>query len=135
MKLNNIKRIIKEDFAKDDREFVDKLSFVLNPFLEQIANIFNKNIDFDNLNQEVITFTVDLDTNGLPKTQTQVKITLKTRIKGLVVINALNLTNDGTFPSGCPFITYSISGDLLTVQHVTGLPANKRYNLSAVVIG
>lgn len=135
MKLNNIKRLVKEDFSKDDRELIDKLSFALNPFLEQIGTIFNKNVDFDNLNQEIVNIPVEVDSLGVPKTQTVVKTTLKTKIKGAYIIRADNLENDGTFPSGAPFITYSFSGNIITVLHVTGLPANKRYSLNTVFIG
>lgn len=135
MRLNNIKRIIKEDFAQEDRVLIEKLAFALNPFLEQISMIFNKNIDFDNLNQEIINVTIELDANGVPKTTTQIRSTLKTKIRGIQVINAANLENDGTFPTAGPFITYSINGNLITIQHVTGIPANKRYNLSAILIG
>lgn len=135
MKLNNIKRIITEDFPKDDRVLVEKLSFALNPFLEQISTIFNKNVDFDNLNQEVLTFTIQLDSNGIPKTQTQIKTSLKTKIRGILVIKLTNLENDSTFPTGAPFITYSVAADLITIQHVTGIPANKRYTISAIAIG
>jgi hypothetical protein len=135
MKLNNIKRIIEEDFPQDDRLLIRKLSFSLNPFLEQISTLFNKNIDFDNLNQEFITVTVELNAAGIPKTQIDIKTTLKTRIKGCHCINSRNLTNDGTFPSGNPFISFTPTGNLLRINHVAGLPADKKYELSVILIG
>ena len=135
MKLNNIKRIRSEDFSQDDYELVSKLSFALNPFLEQISTIFNKNIDFDNLNQEVINLTVEVDANGSPKTQTQIKSNLKSKVRGMVCIRAQNLENDGTYPTNTPFITFNQASNLLTVLNVTGIPANKRYALTLIAIG
>ena len=134
MKLNNIKRIIEEDFSQDDRLLVRKLSFSLNPFLEQISTLFNKNIDFDNLNQEVINVSVELDALGIPKTQIDIKTSLKTKIKGCHCIRAINLTNN-SYPTSAPFITFTPNGNLLRINHVAGLPANVKYELSVILIG
>lgn len=135
MRLNDLKRLVVEDFEQDDRALVQKLAFALNPFLEQISTIFNKNIDFDNLNRELLTVTVDLDMNGNPKTQTVVKSNLKTRVRGLTCVRAENLTNDGTYPTSAVFVTFSTSGNLITILNVTGIPANKRYSLTLESIG
>lgn len=135
MKLNDIKRIRTEDFPKDDYALINKLSFALNPFLEQISTIFNKNVDFDNLNREIIKVVVELNSSGVPKTQIQIKSTLKTKIRGFNVIRAENLENDGTFPTGAPFVTFNQTSELITIFHVTGLPADKRYNLTLESIG
>lgn len=134
MKVTNIKRIVKEDFNKDDQELVDKLAFALNPFLEQVVSAFNKNIDFDNLNQEVINLETEVDSSGTPKLNFEIKTTLKTRIKGLICVSAQNLT-DLTYPTGAPFISYTTNNNLITIRNITGLPANKRFRLSIILIG
>lgn len=135
MKLNNIKRIRTEDFPQEDRVLINKLSFALNPFLEQMGTIFNKSIDFDNLNREALTVTIELDAQGIPKTLSQIKTVLKTRIRGFNVIRAENLENDNTYPTSSPFITYTQTGELITIVHVSGIPADKRYRLSLESIG
>ena len=135
MKLTNIKRIRTEDFDKDDYALINKLAFALNPLLEQITSAFNKGIDFDNLNQEVVSITVEVNASGVPKTLLQLNSHLKGKTQGLTCINASNLENDGTFPTGTPFITFTQSGSLITIQHITGIPADKRYNLTVISIG
>lgn len=135
MKLNDIKRLTTDDFSKKDAQLVSRLAFALNPFLEQISTIFNKNIDFDNLNQEVITFTVELDASGIPKTQTDLRSTLKTKVRGIQCIRAQNLENDGTFPSSGVLVSFTTNGSLTRVNHITGIPANKRYSLTVITIG
>lgn len=124
-----------EDFESDDRALVQKLAFALNPFLEQISTIFNKNIDFDNLNREVLYITLEVDSAGIPKTQTVIKSSLKSRVKGFNVIKTDNLTNDGTFPTSGVQISFTSSGSLITINHVAGIPANKRYTLTVESIG
>lgn len=133
-KVTNIKRLVKEDFEADDQELVDKLAFSLNPFLEQVSAAFNKGIDDDNLNQQSMFIEAELNANGVPKSPLQIKVDLKVRVKGTQVILAQNLT-DGTFPTGTPFITFTINNNLLTVQHIAGLPPDKKYRLSIILIG
>lgn len=61
MVLSNLKRITKEDFPSADQDLVDKLAYVLNPFLDQIQQAFNKQITTtDNLSRELTTITVNM---------------------------------------------------------------------------
>lgn len=137
MKVSNLKRLVKEDFDKDDQDLVDRLAFALNPFLEQVSNAFSKGIDDENLTQQTVIVDVEVNAQGIPKSPLQIKIdptALKTRIKGTRVILAQNLT-DSTFPTGNPFITFNVTNGLINVQHVAGIPADKKYRLSVILIG
>ena len=135
MKLNNLRRIVVEDYPSDYNDLIKPLAQALNPTLEQMSFLFNKNIDFDNLNQEVISFQFKAkDATGIPNSQTQIKTSLKTKIKGVVVINAQNLEGNQLL-TGCPFINYDLSDNLLTVKQITGLPENKTFNITIIVVG
>jgi len=134
MRITNLKRLIIEDFDKEHQTTVSKIAFSLNPLMEQLTNAFNKGIDFDNLNQQYSTFTVTTDASGNPTIPIQLKYDLKTKLKGIQVINAQNLT-DATFPTNTPFISYDSTTDLITIKNVTGLPANKMFRLSVILIG
>lgn len=133
MKVNNFKRINKEDFEQDDQALVEKLSVVLTPFLEEVASALTKNVDFDNLNQHYTTFTIQQKA-GKPITQTQIKYPLKSRLKGINLIGAENLT-DSTSLSAAPFINYTTNGDLITITSVAGIPDNKQFRFSIILIG
>lgn len=133
-KVNNIKRIIAEDFDSDYQNLIRQLSFTLNPLLEQLTNAFNKNIDFDNLNQEIIPIQTEVDSSGVPKSTLEVKTTLKTKIKGIMVISAINLT-DGALLVGAPFINYDLITGGFKIKQVTGIVPNKSYSLSILLIG
>jgi hypothetical protein len=135
MKLTDIKRLTTDDFPKDQAALVSRLAFALNPILEQLSAAFNKNIDFDNLNQEVINVTVEVDGTGTPKTLTDIKSNLRTRVRGLICIRAINLENDGTFPTTSPFVSFTTFGNLTRITNVLGLPPNKRYTLTLISIG
>lgn len=134
MKLQGIKRITVEEFKSEEQEMVGKLSFILNNFMEQISNILNNNVDYDNLNREVINFNVTTDASGVPKNPLQLQLSLKTRLKGFNVIKADNV-QDGTPITGAPFLVYTTSGSLVTVSRVLGLPANKKFSITMEAIG
>lgn len=134
-KVNNLKRLVKEEFESDDQVLIEKISFSLNPLFEQLTSAFNKGIDFDNLNQQFSFLDVEVNNLGIPKVETELKYTLRTRLKGAQVISVQNLT-DTTFPTGAPFISYTVKANgVLGIDHVTGLPADKRFRLSIVLIG
>lgn len=131
--VNNIKPLSKEDFPEEYHELIDRLAFSLNPFMRQVVNAFAGQIDFNNLAQSLVQFEVTVDSDGVPITPVQIKISPDKKILGTYVINITNIT-DSTFPTGSPFISYSTNRSILNVSHITGLSANKRYSISALLL-
>lgn len=132
-KINNIKRIIKEDFPEDQQELIDKLSYSLNPFMEQVSNAFNKGINNDNLSREFIQVTVE-NTAGELKIPTQFKTNLKGRIQGFHILNVENLTNTTTYPTAAPWISWTISGNIITIKKVTGIQDDNKYRFTLEIV-
>ena len=60
--VTNLKRLVKEDFAAEDQALVDRLSFSINPLIEQLSNAFNKNIDFQNMYRSGELYQANPDT-------------------------------------------------------------------------
>lgn len=133
-KVTNIKRISKDDFNIEDQELVGRLAFAINPFLEQVTAAFNKGIDFDNLNQDFVFLETEVNETGKPKLNYELKTTIKTRPKAVFCVGANNLT-DTTYPSSAPFITYTTNNNIIQILNISGLPANKRFRLSIIIIG
>jgi len=136
MKLSNIKRIVKEDFADDDQAVAEKMGYVINAVFDQLAQGFNKGIDFDNLNQEILSITTEVDINGIPKSKTSVKVSLKTSIKGLICIRAL-AKNPAIYASSTPFLSYEINSteSTLLIKNIAGLPKDQVFYLTVLAIG
>ena len=135
MKLNNFKRLVVEEFAPEAQPTVEKISFALNPFLEQVVNAFNKNIDFDNLNQEVIEFTVVVDASGKPTTPVELRSNLRTRVRGFMVIRVQNENPNGATPTSNPLVSFSENESGIKVTSVTGLVPNNKFRLTVISIG
>lgn len=135
-KLNVTKRIVAEDFEEEDQGLITKLAFTLNSFFEQVAFAFNKNITIeDNLNMEIKEVVITVNASGFPTTQAQFQSSLRTKVRGLLVLRAFNQTNPGTYPTSAPFISFEQNNNLLTIQHVTGLQAAESYKLQILSFG
>jgi hypothetical protein len=132
--VTNLKRLKAEDFDEDNQTLVSQLALNLNPFLEQVAAAFNKNIDFSNLNQEVLTLQTKVTAAGIPVDKLEVKSSIKSKIKGIQVISVTNNTDDVTL-SGAPFVTYALTTVGFNITHITGLVADKKYSITLIVIG
>jgi len=138
--IGNLRRIMAEDFQEDHRQTVSLLAEVLNPFMQEIIASYTNNINFDNLNQEIITFKVLVDANGIPVNaggtaiKKQVKLNLARRAKGLLVINAKNQDDTSHYPTANPFIDFVQQSTILQVNNIKGLQALEEYELTIIVI-
>lgn len=131
----DIKRIQKSDFEEEYQELVDKLAFPINSFFEQTRSAFDRNIDFRNLNQEVINIDITVDAFGIPTLEAKYRSTLKTKVLGHSCINAINISGTAGFPTGQPFLTFVQNNNIVTILNVTGLPADTKYTLVVLSIG
>ena len=132
-KLSNIRRILREDYPSDSQETIERLAGILNPFMEQITRAFDKQLDFTNLAQEIIKFTAKTDSNGTPIEGGKIKLSLSGRIAGVTVLNARNLDNVSHYPDSQPFLSTSTTAGIMTVNNITGLQTNERYELTILV--
>ncbi len=131
-----INRIRIEDFAPEDRALASKLASNVNGFMDETIRLFNKNIDFENLNRQVVKVTVQIDNSGNIVNTPQAKYTLRNgRLQGITVISALNVDSPTTYPTTAPFVSFTFSDGLLTIVNVTGLQNNSNYNLTLELIG
>lgn len=134
MALFPMPKLIKaSDFPKEQEELVTTLGNIMNSTLEQMYSALNKGIDFNNLNQQLVTFTVKVDSNNLPVGKVELKSTLKTKIQGVMCIRA----QGNSYPSTNPLIsfTYSSSTNSIVINHITGLEANQEYTLTVILVG
>lgn len=134
MKISGFKRIVKEDFDKEDQPLIEKLATVFNLFQEQVYYAFNNGITLtENVMAQTVTFRVQVNSVGEPTQNSQIKYTLKTRPLGHQVINIRSL--DGSLLNGSPFLLYDINQDIITIKQITGLLSGKTYEITVVFYG
>jgi len=131
-KIPNYRRISTGDFSAENSQDMNQLAEILNPFMRDITDVINGNIDFENLNQNIIEFETTVDANGIPQNK-QINIGNST-FKGFNVINARNLTNPSVYPTGQPFISASPTGNqVVNINNISNLPANNKFLITAIV--
>ena len=137
-KIEGYRRIQKESVPEEQRQLVDALGTSLNPLAEQVVSAFNGNITtVDNLNREYKSVDVEVISGGAPKNATEFQL-LKLgtiQISGINVIKAENLTNNTTYPTGCPFVSYTQNGKVITIKNITGLPVSNKFRLTLEILG
>jgi len=133
-KLSSYKRIVTNDYPKEERKFVEQIAGPINDSFNELYFALNGRLSLvDNLNCTVRTIDIIVDSNGLPTDLTTITTNKTTSVFGCNVVSAVNQSNTALYPTGAPFISYSaISGGIL-VNHVTGLQANNRYTLNIII--
>lgn len=133
MKINNVTEIRPDDFKQEDRDTVGQLGEILNPFMQQVVEIADNRIDFENRVENFLQVEFTVDSNGKPILNNKLR-TGKTSIRGFQVIAAFNLTNNSIKPTSQPFISYTpLSGDIVQIEQITGLVADNKFRLNIIV--
>lgn len=130
-RIDNTRRIVREDYEKEYHALIDKLGFVLNSFMEQTVRQVNGNLDNDNLKSDIINISFKVDAAGLPIGNNLIKSEV-TRPIGATVLSAINTTDGTVYPTSHPFITFTTGTNsrVLKILNITGLQANNSYQLT-----
>ncbi len=136
MRLSSFRRLIETDYPEDYQDLIEQLGIPLNSSFEELYDALNNKLSFrDNLNTTISSFNVVVDSDGKPKNKTSFKLnTNQTVIEGLIVINALGVTDPTLLPTAGIFISFVKSETSIIVQNIKGLQADKNYNIKVVAI-
>jgi hypothetical protein len=127
-RIDEPRRLNIDEFPKETRETMERLSEYYNYFVEQVTNNINGNIDYDNLKHKLIELTFSTDTSGQPTPI--LKFSQDVGLVGTSVVRVDNLTNSTIPPESHPFISYSTAGNgVYTVTNITGLRASTKYRI------
>ncbi len=134
MKINNINQIRSEDYDSDYNDLVDQLAETLNPFMQEVFELADGRIDFENRVENIKTIQITVDDNGTPVLNDKIATENTNGVRGIQVVSAFNLTNATIYPTSQPFISYTIlAGGFVRVNNITGLQANNKYQLNLVI--
>ena len=134
MKIEIPRQIRAEDFAEDEQELINKLSRNLTPFMDSVFRALDGGVDYENLNRQLLDVDILIDASGLVTNAPQIKSKLRGRVRGINVLNAINLINPAIYPTATPFISFTTNADIVTILNVTSLQPNSQYRLSIELI-
>ena len=124
--MKNIRRLTIESFQdSENKEFVERFAPIYDELLDELTSILNGNVDDENINGETLSINLTVGADGKPLQTT--KFTAETGLIGTRVINQLNSTVSGSYPTSGVTISWTASGTgTYTINHVTGItPFNK----------
>lgn len=131
--ISNVRRIIVEDYPEDSREVVDKLAEVINNFMDEVTEMSQGNIDYDNLSRIKFTFDVVVDANGVPQGVRQINTGLRS-YSGKIIIDAQSLQGGANVVS-TPYIDLTNKGNgVFQINQIFGLPPGKKIRLTVEFI-
>lgn len=132
MKINNTTPLNAGDFKQEDRDSAERIGNIVNPFMQQVVELADGRIDFENRVENLIVVEFTVDANGTPLLNNKMN-TGKSSIRGFQVISAFS-TSTTTTATSQPFISYTPLGNgLVQVNKISGLPANVKFRLNVIV--
>lgn len=134
-KIQTPKKIRVEDFDAEQQELIRGIGFVINPFMDEVYLILTNNIDFNNLNRELVEIDLNIDSSGNLINLPQIKNKVISKVRGINILKATNLVNPTIYPSSSPFLSWSVNGDILNILNVTGLQNSSQYRLLVELVG
>lgn len=136
MKIASPKRIRKEDVKSDYADIVESIGSVINDFNDQVYQALNNGIDFNNLNQQLVTIDLTTNASGALVNPPQIKYNLvRGKFQGTMVINSKSLINSNSYPTSAVQLQTAINGSLVTILNATGLPVSSSFRLTVILIG
>jgi hypothetical protein len=132
-KLPPFKRLIMEDFPSKYQDLLDKLLYGINQFFESVSNSLNKNISFeDNIACQVkeLVLTAPI-TQAKPASFVN---TLGRPCRGVLLINAENLSDANSPLTAAPFIQFTGAADQIVITNISGLTSGKQYRIKIICL-
>lgn len=134
MRLNNPKQIRAEDFSDELQEDMAVLGGILNPFMQEVFELSDGRIGFENLSFILKKIDVEVDANGVPKVVDKIN-TGKEKVNAIIVVRAVSLFSAEVYPTGQPWVNYTEKGNkVVDIVNITGLPADNKFRLTLFII-
>ena len=130
----DFKRITVEDFKAEDQPLVKKLAFPINSHIEQVRSALSKNIDFENLNQELKTLSFTTNENSQPLTDLTFRSNLTSRVQGIMVVRTVITSSNTSYASTLPVISWSQAADQVFILNIGGLEPETGYELTLLTL-
>ena len=127
-KLSDIRRIIPEDFSKEAQEVIEGVAGSYNEFADEIYQVVNGQLDFDNLARSKISIDISFDSAGKPVGNASISSGLGF-VSMLHIGKIQNLTNALRI-SQTPYLDWSFQGNgIVKINYGVGFTAGIKYRL------
>lgn len=133
-KLSSIRRIIPEDFAKEDQAAANTIAGSYNDFADEVFQVINGSLDFENLARSKAVVDIMFDANGSPVGQ----VNVSTKLNSVAIINigkVQNLTNSAARLTSAPYLDWTLQGQgLIKILYGRGFTAGVKYRITLEIV-
>lgn len=133
MKIRPFSRISVEQFSNNNKPDFELLMRFLNPFLEQFNLLFDKNIDKDNLKQEIVQTLVEVNTSGVPKSELVIKKGSVSKVSGCVISRVEKTNPNDPYLTASPFVEFIEGPEVIEIKRFYGFPPDKKYIVTFLI--
>ncbi len=132
-KLSDIRRIIPEDFSKEAQEVIEGVAGSYNEFADEIYQVVNGQLDFDNLARAKVNIDISFDSTGKPVGNASI-VTNLSSISMLHIGKIQNITNALKI-SQVPYLDWSFQGNgVVKINYGVGFTTGVKYRLTLELI-
>ena len=130
MRLQNARKISLEQVPVEQQQSIGAIAGVVNDFMEEVVQVINGNINFDNLQRRLITLPIQTNAEG---NVSNIDIRVGISPKGVNVGNVYMTDNPSQVPNitSAPFVCFSPLGNgLIRITKILNLQKNSKYTLT-----
>ena len=127
-----INRLSKEDLGSAP-DWIDRIIYPLNLFLNSVYNALNKNINFqDNIDSQIEKFSIRA---GAAATNNTYKFTLRMKARpNILIVGNIAKRQSNYAPIGqSVFIEWTTDGVMVFINSITGLTAGSQYDITVLL--
>ena len=136
MIIPSFKRILNTDYAQQFQQLINTLGFSINNAITNINAALDNEISLqDNILCTVKTFNVQVNSTGTPTTSTTFPLSFTGQCLGISLINVLNSTTSGAFPTGGVTVSWTQTQTGIQLNNITGLAPNNTYSITLIAWG
>lgn len=133
MKIRPFSRIQLEQFSNNNKADFELITKFLNPFLEQFNILFDKNIDNQNLKQEIVQILVEVNTSGIPKTELIIKKGSVSKVNGIIIVRVDKTNPNDPYLTSAPFVEINELAENIEIKRLLGFPPDKKYYVTFLI--
>lgn len=133
-RIPDLKRIAKEDFPAKYRDLIEKLAFPINSHIEQVRSALNKNINFENLAQELKTLTFTTGSNGQPLNTVTFRSDLSSNVQGIIPVRTVITSSNTSFADNIPTISWVQNRNIVTINYIGNLQPETDYQITILTL-
>lgn len=135
-KLSDIRRIIPEDVDKNStpQEVVETIAGSYNEFADEIYQVVNGQLDFENMARAKVSIDITFDASGKPIGNAVISSGLSF-VSMLYIGKVQNLTNTAAKVSQVPYLDWTFQGNgTVKIIYGVGFVAGNKYKLTLELV-